>query len=143
MTVIAYKNGILASDSLVTLGTARAGSVRKICRGPNGSLAGLCGNTAYSDMFMSWIKSGEPNSAPDLSSDSSFTAIVIRPNGKVYMACSSTTLFLLKSPFHSIGSGSDFAVGAMEMGATAEEAVRVAIKHCISCGGKVVTEKLT
>ena len=39
--------------------------------------------------------------------------------------------------FYAIGSGCEFATGAMEMGATAEEAVQVAIKHSTSCGGPI------
>lgn len=37
----------------------------------------------------------------------------------------------------SVGSGSNFAIGALEAGATAEEAVRVAVKHDAYSGGKL------
>jgi hypothetical protein len=38
---------------------------------------------------------------------------------------------------YAIGSGRDFAIGAMEMGASAEEAVLVASKYEVSCGNSV------
>jgi hypothetical protein len=36
--------------------------------------------------------------------------------------------------FSAWGSGSEFAIGAMEMGATAIQAVQATSKHCVSCG---------
>ena len=38
------------------------------------------------------------------------------------------------TPYAAWGSGRDFAIGALAMGATAKEAVEVACKHCLSCG---------
>lgn len=37
------------------------------------------------------------------------------------------------------GSGRDFALGALSMGATAAEAVKIACKHSTTCGGKIHT----
>jgi len=39
--------------------------------------------------------------------------------------------------FEAIGTGDELAIGAMEFGATAIEAVRVAIKRDINSGGRV------
>ena len=44
--------------------------------------------------------------------------------------------------FFAIGSGSSLALGAMSFGASAEEAVRVAIKHNVFCGGEVYSVSL-
>lgn len=40
-------------------------------------------------------------------------------------------------PPFGIGSGSDYAVGAMDFGASPAEAVRIAIRRSINCGGDV------
>ena len=37
------------------------------------------------------------------------------------------------------GSGRDFALGALSMGATAKEAAQIACKHSTTCGGKIHT----
>ncbi len=41
------------------------------------------------------------------------------------------------APFYAIGSGYELAMGAMAMGASAEEAVRVAIQYDIHSGGEI------
>lgn len=43
----------------------------------------------------------------------------------------------LVGKYNAIGSGSFLALGAFSMGATAEQAVEVAIKHDLHCGGNV------
>jgi len=43
--------------------------------------------------------------------------------------------------FHATGSGRDYALGALEMGATAKQAVEIAKKRCPYTGGKVVVKK--
>lgn len=42
-------------------------------------------------------------------------------------------------PFFAIGAGSEFAMGAMSAGASAREAVAIAIKWSEHCGGKITT----
>lgn len=43
--------------------------------------------------------------------------------------------------FHATGSGLQYALGALEMGATAKQAVEIAKKRCPYTGGKVVVKK--
>jgi len=45
------------------------------------------------------------------------------------------------TPYAAWGSGRDFAIGALAMGATAKEAVEVACKHCLSCGPPIRVAK--
>lgn len=48
----------------------------------------------------------------------------------------------LDLPFFAIGSGKEFAIGAMEAGASAVEAVRAAIKWCPTVGGSTMVRRL-
>ena len=43
----------------------------------------------------------------------------------------------IEDRFHAWGSGRDFAMGAMQVGVDAVEAVRVANRHCVSCGNGI------
>lgn len=43
----------------------------------------------------------------------------------------------MRVPVFAAGSGCDYAYGAMAMGATAEEAVRAAIRFDVGCGGEI------
>jgi len=48
----------------------------------------------------------------------------------------------VRAPFYALGSGYQVAMGAMEFGATAEEAVRAAIKWDTGSGGDVTVLRL-
>jgi hypothetical protein len=57
-------------------------------------------------------------------------ALVIRPNGHVYyLSDSPYPSGPLRGAFFAIGSGSEYAIGALSAGAGAEEAVRIAAEH--------------
>lgn len=43
--------------------------------------------------------------------------------------------------FHATGSGGYYALGALEMGATAKQAVEIAKKRCPYTGGRVIVKK--
>jgi ATP-dependent HslUV protease subunit HslV len=97
---------------------------------------GGAGRATSINELIVWAESGMdfenyPDDAKDLS------AILIDPKGKVYLMDEEYKPFSIKNKFHADGSGGDLAIGAMEAGATAEQAVKIAIKHDAGCGGKV------
>lgn len=135
MTVIAYKDGILACDSLIIQGDAIAGEARKLVAVPEtaggGWMAGA-GPTARVNQFIAKAIAG----ADPMPSDEGVSVLWVRPGGLVF-AVEAESIFEMVAPFHAIGSGSHVALGAMSAGATAIEAVEAACKICISCGGEV------
>lgn len=127
MTTIAYRDGIIACDSLVTAGGVRVGAVDKIVRsGP--LLAGAAGSLGPCQKFLRWVRSGE-----DLMED--FEDFDEGSEGFVVFADGSIASFDddgrcdYRAPYIAIGSGASFALGAMAHGASAEEAVRAASEH--------------
>ena len=73
--------------------------------------------------------------------DTDTRAIIAKPNGGVYEMCD-TGYYENNTPYTTIGSGWKFAMGALEVGATAREAVESSIRLCIYCGGPVQEERL-
>lgn len=57
-------------------------------------------------------------------------------DGKVYSFFDFIEVHEIKD-FAAVGSGMWLSLGAMEVGATAEEAVKIAIKYNLYCGGEV------
>ncbi|MER9390093.1 hypothetical protein [Mesorhizobium sp. M0435] len=49
----------------------------------------------------------------------------------------------LEAPFFAIGSGTEFALGPLHAGRTAEEAVRIASEYDSLTGGPIHTAKLS
>jgi 20S proteasome alpha/beta subunit len=135
MTVIAYRDGALASDSLCTCADVRASSTVKIARCPDGSLCGASGYSGDAAAFIRWCVAGRPEDAkPKLTS---LCALVISPSGEILMFEESLNWAVLDAPYYATGSGHALAIGAMAHGASAVEAVAIAIKHHTGCGGAI------
>lgn len=138
MTTVVYRNGVMAGDRRAYGGDKTpVGSKTKIQRLQDGTLFGCSSNNVGADaMLRRWIEAGCP--APesgDLKPDS-FELILVRPSGEVFMANGNLDLTgPLEADFYAIGSGSQYALGAMAMGAGPERAVEIACDMDIWSGG--------
>lgn len=135
MTTIAYRDGILAADSLASGPRGRCGSVQKIATNKSGVLAGAGGRVADLSAFIKWIESGDTEGAPQTADD--FDGLLVNPDGAVFLVSQDCRLSPITGRFMAVGSGEAHAMGAMAMGATAVEAVRVAIEFDVYSGGEV------
>ncbi len=73
--------------------------------------------------------------------DFDFSVLIAGPEG-AYLADSSGDIEKLTAPFWAIGSGAASCMAAMEMGADAELAVRIATKWAPKCEGPVRVETI-
>lgn len=136
MTTVAYRDGVLAADTLLTWGSNRDGFGVKIARrGP--VLAGASGCVSRAQAFVDWFKAGMTGKEPDMGDkeDPAF-GYIITPDDR-FLMLGPHGWEVSRDEYLSFGSGGDFASGAMAMGATAEEAVIVAIKHDTKSGGEI------
>ena len=140
MTTIAYRDGVLASDSLVTLGDTKShGTYIKIKRIGN-LLVGAAGGVADSEQFLQWLKYDDGETPPP---KGQYSALVIDPRGRVREIENGSVLPVPRgAKFHAIGSGGPFALAAMYAGASAVEAVKIATKIDINSGLPVRKLKL-
>lgn len=151
MTIIAYRNGIMASDSLVTERGLRVGMVRKIARTADGCLVGGVGSMALNAAFQAWAHAhlaaclrcdeGFRPFVPAAWGDQ-FTGVVVTPDVRMLIVDQAQHLAVMEADFHAEGSGQAIALGAMAHGATAEEAVAIAIRLDTACGGPIQVERL-
>ncbi len=144
MTSIVYRDGVLASDTLISdRGSNLAWAhTRKIVKSKSGWLAGAAGSMEEVAAFLDWVKREEwkedfPKACKSLE------GILIDPNGKISYLEGRVNRIKITDPYVSVGSGTNVALGALYMGATAIEAVNAAIYYCIDCGGDVIYEKLS
>jgi ATP-dependent protease HslVU (ClpYQ) peptidase subunit len=156
MSVVAYKNGIIAADRMLTSSEMIIGSTKKIAR-VKSLLAGATGEvtqtTYFLEMFKSdldlerWSNSSDIVSA--LNSMNSLTENIIASK----VSESTADIFIITSWHHVIsfessqwsffscvdqmyasGSGREFATGAMLAGATPAQAIEIASRRCPYCG---------
>lgn len=135
MTTIAYKDGVIAYDSLICNGSQITYDDYEKCHEHEGVKFVLTGYVCdYSKLIGAWF--GEP-----VTGTVEFSALAFDGKSLVYAAYSDKdglckTPVWLERPY-VLGSGSDHAMTAMDMGATAAEAVEMAKKRDTSTGGIV------
>lgn len=124
MSTIAYRDGVMSSDTRAYAGfNLPIGEKRKIRATKHGALVGVTtSHPGLGDAFLAWIcdGAGEPDNVD-------YQAMIVEQNGDIYYYRNSgLPSGPLKAEFMAIGSGAEAALGAMWMGADAEEAVGVA-----------------
>jgi hypothetical protein len=140
MTVIAYRDGILAADTLTTVETESGGARKFPCtklyrKGKN--VIGVSGETFPALLFVEWLGSGNPRPTALIEGGADFSALVLNRKGLFeYDAyCIPEEIIMRRGAhFYAIGSGAKAALGAMYQGATAMVAARIACKIDYHCG---------
>ena len=145
MTIISYRNGVMAADSQLSNETFTLGTVRKIVRTPDGALAGACGEgNGECEQFLRWALGNRKRLPPRaiFTGKTACEGMLVRPDGVIlYYDCPTPTT--ITSEYFSIGVGAQIATGALWKNGTAEEAVEAAIAHSPACGPPIEVLRLT
>lgn len=135
MTTIAYRNGILAADSMAT----RGGSImpersQKVFRLRDGRLFGWCGEAGLGVRARMHFDDPKKHD-PVVTTDGG--ALVIGLDGSIWTYEHGALVAAPGAPFYALGSGRGEAYGALAMGATARQAVAIAARFDNCTGGPV------
>lgn len=146
MTCVCYRDGEAAADRWMIDAWTRTGQAPKIAkRGP--LLAGVTGETAFGRVFLDWFRGPEfegwldsdgsryPNLVNAAKPDKETHGYIFLPDHSVIRFEQGQPPFRTVQPFFAVGSGAWVAVGAMEMGASAAQAVAAAHKWDIGTSG--------
>lgn len=136
MTTIACDGKSMAGDTLVTSGSEIVGYAIKIERTKDGRIFGSAGPGDDCRRFAQWMQGGDK---PELSND--FSALILTLDGTVYYvgATLEPSEFIVPQ---ALGSGGDFAIGAMLAGKSPRDAVAIAIERDTRSGGDITVEHL-
>lgn len=138
MTIIVYKDGVMASDSQISSNDWHYGWSEKTARNLRGDLLGASGDQGFMVRMLQWFLAGEKTSPPSArDGDKHYDCMIVRSKSQQILTLSDTTFCPLENASHAIGSGRTFALGAMEHGASAVDAVKTAIKFDLYCGGEI------
>lgn len=155
ITTIIYANRKILSDGQMSFGDrVDSLSVKKV-RKINGCLVAGAGRLAsiylFFDWFQNWsdaqvVQSESPHVqvlVPEGIDDEDFTGLVIFPDETIFLYEGGKKSYQLSDvSYYAIGSGADFALAALDAGATPEEALAVAIKRDCFSGGDTFVEEL-
>lgn len=141
MTAIAYRDGILASDTLCGIEPLKLNEPKIMKK--DGYLIGMSGDNIPSiNDFAKWFFADLKSSRRHEFKGADFEVMVVTPSGQVQIWQNTGLYYPIKQKFWACGSGAGVCMGAMEHGATAVQAVKAAIKWAQSCGGRVISKRL-
>lgn len=142
MTTVAANKTTIASDLQYTYGNTRFKGKTKIFDFPKEKaqfvlktdrvLAGVSGDAVQIAHLVEWLHDGEPTSKPPKLKKLQLLALT--GDNKLYWGDGLSSFIQIDEPFWAIGSGMDFAIGAMKQGATPLEAVKIAAKSDVNTG---------
>lgn len=138
MTVIAYRDGVMAADSAVChQGFNMSYGTSDKLIGINGWIAGAAGKLADCQQFFRWLRGSKI--APDWNQ---FQGMVLRPDGRLFeFDASPSPIIINYAHGAAIGSGANTAIAAMMAGASAAEAVQITCDLDHECGGPIIIIK--
>lgn len=123
MTVIAYKDGVLAADTQLFPSGHRT---QKLVRLPDGGMAGAAGLWSACYAGLAWLAEGGSldgrgeRAAPDIE-DAEF--LIVKPDGSRWILENRFPAYPILDEATAIGCGSDYARAWMETGLSAIDAV--------------------
>lgn len=136
MTIIVWDGRMLAADKQVTTSGLRR-KVTKIFK-IRDHLVGFSGDFDLAQSLKYWFQSGaDIEKYPTFQSDSDkfVGMLVITPDREILKyERSPHPIYMTENKTYALGSGRDFAIGAMAMGANAVEAVSIASIFDSGCG---------
>lgn len=157
MTVIAFsaKHRAIASDSRCSdKHDAHFTQTKKVYRLKNGAIYGSAGASDDRDLRAMLARSTPrrlPSRADLLPLKQTISGIIVFPKGQCYTVEMTwddevkdwdASVDLVTDAFVAIGSGYQFALGALEAGASPQQAVRAACRRDLACALPVQTERL-
>jgi hypothetical protein len=167
MTCIAWRAGIMACDSCWTFGDTHVASLIKIKRLHSGALLGQAGDNDCRAMEQLLDKIKDPRKLPTknelaATKDEFYGLLALPGNGGVWVVTTGPVdeagwpvadshdnreehgvwLATSMGGYAAVGSGSDYALAAMDAGASAKQAVEIACRRNIHCRPPVHVRRL-
>lgn len=135
MSVIAWDGKILAADKCSCNADYRT-VVTKLVRIESGIVLGWTGAMEHGLGLKDWyINGAKKENWPAFQQKDNWTRLIVgTPTGSVFQYEQEPFPQLIEDQFSAWGSGRDYALGAMEMGADAIKAVEVASRFNAACG---------
>lgn len=134
---VSVKHRTLATDSRCSSdgGMCEVIKAKRVGKG----IVGAAGD--WDDVLKFWdVLQGKPLKDA-LRNDAELEGIELHPEG-IFLYTASGKRFAIRDQFYAIGSGGPYAIGAMAMGATPEEAVALASRFDPATGGQIEKHQL-
>lgn len=160
MTTIAYRDGVMACDSLWTYDETADSLCTKIKRLSSGALLGGAGDNdaRFFEKMLDKIKTpaGLPSRADILAVRCCYMGLLVLPRGRIFKISATMVseanwdadfdedvgVWEVSAPFAAVGTGRSFALGALAAGKSAQDAVRIACRFDVNSRAPIHSYKL-
>lgn len=141
MTTVVYdtRTREMVSDTQMSLHNVQ---VDKIYRLPDNSIVGMAGRYATLLAAVEYLSTPEGEEVEKPQMEDSDILLLVNQDNEVFLYTNNLVAMPLYGDYIAIGSGSEYAMGAMAQGATAEEAVAIAHKFDPNTGPNIVRVEL-
>lgn len=131
------RTGIMVADSRLTSDSVwyPMTKIRRI----KGELIGIAGTLKEAQAWLKWYERGSKGARPKAES---FTALILRADGKLYEISADGLDMEIERGFHGIGSGGGYALAAFMAGADPMRAVEIACSIDTNSGGEIHSHTL-
>ena len=139
MTVIAFKDGVMAADTRLS-DYNEAARATKLVRLPDGGVAGACGKWADAYAALRWLEAGgqyEDEHDDKLPTISGASLLLAKPDGSLWLIEGRFPAYPLLDKVCAVGCGAEAAKMAMTLGLSAPEAVSRVTRQDLLCGDPV------
>jgi hypothetical protein len=137
MTTVAWDGKTLASESRATRGHEIAPWAEQKLFVREGKVYASAGEGNLTEPLMTWhAAGGDIDKAPKGDPETGWTLLVIGHDGAYIYTSSSPYPYKITSPY-AMGSGKQFALGALHAGKSAKEAVEIACRLDVWSGGEI------
>ena len=138
MTIIAWDGRYVAADGLATSHSTRCLHPAKKLIVEDGLVFGFCGSLALHAEMLSWFRAGKKADDMPKCSESNNSVLFVFDGGPAARFYKTELPYVEEQePPFAWGYGAEFAIGAMDAGKGAAEAVEIAIKRNVWLGGPV------
>lgn len=133
MTTLVFRDGVMAADSRITVGeTVISDNAVKVHKLSDGSLLGWAGRAEHGAILLDALQSDE-----DQQIDGPLDLLALWVvKGKVFLF-EGSAFVQQRDKYYAVGSGTPYALGAMDAGADAITACKIGTKRDIGSGGRV------
>lgn len=146
MSTVAYRDGVIASETMAVCSDEQYGNVEKVGRTQN-YLFGFAGRLSFIRPTYQWIKGLDDKGIhpqdfykhqESLPTEDNGSALIIGRDGQIWTIELDGFVSPVNRSFEGIGSGARYALGAMMHGASAVEGVEAASMLDVNSGERII-----
>lgn len=127
-TVICTKQGMAADKRISGSPVFKSTKIHQI----RGSLIGIAGNVEQALRFIEWRRT--PEQKPQFEASVGFEALELTADRRLVWWGAEMVGIEIEDDYYAIGSGAQLALGALAMGATLRQAIKIAAKWDVATG---------